>query len=84
MHGGVTAKLALMLAIAHHVQLCSPFTSIAPRRTSRIAQQQGTRDHSPSALDAVTSPNEVAFSEEMHQSKLVAKRKLMAQRVRGL
>lgn len=81
-HGGTVTALSLVLAFAHHVRLCAPFSSVAPWQSSRAQPSQAGGTHrSAWALEAATTSETIARREDMLQAKRAAKDKLVAQRV---
>lgn len=80
-HGGTVTALSLVLAFAHHVRLCTPFSSVAPWQSSRAQPSQAGTHRSAWALEAATTSEAIARREDMLQAKRAAKEKLVAQRV---
>lgn len=82
-HGGSATVLSLVLAFAHHVRLCAPFSSVAPWQSSsaRARPSQAGTHRSARALEAASTSETIARREDMLQAKRVAKEKLVAQRV---
>ena len=80
-HGGTVTALSLVLAFAHRLRLCAPFSSVAPRQSSRAQPSQAGTHRTAWALEAATTSETMARREDMLQAKRAAKDKLVAQRV---
>ena len=81
-HGGTATALSLVLAFAHHVRLCTPFSSSVPwQQSSRVQHSQAGDQRTAWALEAATSSDKIGHREDTIQAKRTAKDLLVAQRV---